>query len=199
VLVRAGAAADLPAAVEVLGRAFQSEPVYEWVMPDPIRRRARLPSLLRSNVTHLHRGPGSFTVATANERIVGAAIWDGPQERRPGTLRRAMAWPGRARAVGVRLPRLTAVGRALAAHRPAEPHWYLDHLGADPQVPRRGAGTALLDAGLARADAARVGTYLECKAGNVGYYRRFGFELRDEVEIVTGRLSVLTMWRPPPG
>ena len=64
-------------------------------------------------------------------------------------------------------------------------------------MPRRGAGTALLDAGLARADAARVGSYLECKAGNVDYYRRFGFELRGEVVIVPGRLTVLTMWRAP--
>jgi ribosomal protein S18 acetylase RimI-like enzyme len=198
VLVRVGVPADRPVAAEVLGRAFQTEPVYEWLMPQPARRRRRLPVLLRANLTHLHRGPGSFDVATVDGRIVGASTWDGPMHRRTGRLRRTRAWPGRAWSVGGRVDRLTRVSRALAAVRPAEPYWYLDHLGADPDMPRCGAGSALLAAGLARADADRVGTYLECKAGNVDYYRRFGFEVRDEVQIVPGRLAVLTMWRPRP-
>jgi ribosomal protein S18 acetylase RimI-like enzyme len=196
-MVRAGGRADRRVAAAVLGRAFQVEPVYEWLLPDPAQRRRWLPVLIRSNLTHLHRGPGSFEVATVDGRLVGAAIWDGPGHRGAGRLRRVQAWPGRFRAVGGRLGRLVQVAAALAAVRPSEPHWYLDHLGADPDVPRCGAGSALLAAGLARADAARVGAYLECKPGNVDYYRRFGFELRDEVAVDPGRLTVLTMWRPP--
>ena len=196
-MVRAGGRADRVVAAALLGRAFQAEPVYEWLLPDPAQRRRWLPVLLRSNLAYLHRGPGSFEVATADGHIVGAAIWDGPNDRGAGPLRRAQAWPGRFRAVAGRLGRLAQVATALAAVRPAEPHWYLDHLGADPEVPRCGAGSALLAAGLARADAGRVGTYLECKAANVDYYRRVGFELRDEVLVDPGRLTVLTMWRPP--
>jgi len=196
VRVRAGTRADLPAAVGVLGRAFQAEPVYEWLLPDPARRRDRLPVLLRANLTHLHRGPGSFEVAILDGRIVGAASWDGPAHRGAGLLRRALARPGRLRAVGAGLPRLARVAAALAAVRPVEPHWYLDHLGADPDVPRCGAGAALLAAGLGRADAARVGTHLECTAGNVDYYRRFGFARQAEVVVNPGLLTVLTMWRP---
>ncbi|HVH23542.1 MAG TPA: GNAT family N-acetyltransferase [Pseudonocardia sp.] len=199
VQVRAGTRSDLAGAVDVLGRAFQVEPVYEWLWPDPAQRRRRLPVLLRANLIHLHRGPASFDVATMEGRIVGVSIWDGPTHRNAGRLRRALAWPGRARATSGRLDRLTRVSAALAAVRPVEPHWYLDHVGADPDVPRCGAGSALLAAGLARAEGARVGTHLECKAANVDYYRRFGFEVRDEVVVVSGRLTVLTMWRGDPG
>ena len=196
-MVRAGGRADRRVAAAVLGRAFQVEPVYEWLLPDPAQRRRWLPVLIRSNLSYLHRGPGSFEVATVDARLVGAAIWDGPSHRGAGRLRQLQAWPGRFRAVGGRLGRLVQVAAALAAVRPSEPHWYLDHLGADPEVPRCGAGSALLAAGLARADAARVGAYLECKPANVAYYRRSGFELRDEVVVDPGRLTVLTMWRPP--
>lgn len=196
--MRAGTRADRPAAVALLGRAFQAEPVYEWLLPDPERRRRRLPVLLRANLTHLHRASGSIQVATLDGRIAGAAIWDPPGHPRPGPVRRALAWPGQVRALGPRLPRLARVATVLGAAHPAGPHWYLDHLGADPDLPRRGVGGALLAAGLAGADATGVGTYLECKEGNVGYYRRFGFELRDEVVVDPGRLTVLTMWRPPP-
>src|SRR4051794_41442736 len=74
-VVRAGGRADRRPAAAVLGRAFQVEPVYEWLLPDPAQRRRRLPVLIHSSLTHLHRGPGSLQVATVHGRLVGAAIW----------------------------------------------------------------------------------------------------------------------------
>ncbi len=197
-IVRSGARADVPAAADVLGRAFQVEPVYQWLLPDPEQRRRRLPGLMRTNLRHLHTGPGSCEVATRDGRIVGVAIWDAPGHRGPGALRGALALPGLIRAAAGRLDRWAEVGRRLGAARPAPPHWYLDHLAADPDVPRCGAGSALLASGLARGDAMGVGTYLECKDENVAYYERVGFERGDEVTIEPGVLSVVTMWRPAP-
>jgi ribosomal protein S18 acetylase RimI-like enzyme len=197
-IVRPGGRADVPPAAGVLGRAFQVEPVYHWLLPDPEQRRRRLPGLMRTNLRHLHTGPGACEVATRDGRIVGVAIWDAPGHRGPGALRRALALPGRIRAAGGRLDRWAEVGRRLGAAHPEQPHWYLDHLAADPGVPRCGAGSALLASGLARSDAMSVGTYLECKAENVAYYRRAGFAPHGEVTIAPGVLSVSTMWRPPP-
>jgi ribosomal protein S18 acetylase RimI-like enzyme len=172
-----------------------------WLLPDPDRRRRRLPCMLRAALTALtaHDGPGACQLAALGSRIVGAAIWDPPGHRGRGPWRRARVRATRLRALGPSgLRRMAVLGERLGAVRPAEPHWYLDHLGADPGVPRCGAGSALLSAGLARADADGVASYLECKAGNVAYYRRFGFEQRDEVALDRGRLVVLTMLRPPP-
>jgi ribosomal protein S18 acetylase RimI-like enzyme len=196
--VRSGVRADLPAAVGVLGRAFQAEPVYQWLLPDPDRRRRRLAGLIRTSLVHVHTGPDSWEVATAGGQVVGVSIWDPPGHRGPGPLRRVRTLPGRIRAVGHRLDRLAELGAVLSSVRPAEPHWYLDHLAADPDVPRCGAGSALLASGLARADAAGVGVYLECRTGNIDYYRRVGFELRDQVVVGAGALRVSTMWRSPP-
>jgi len=198
VIVRPCTRADLPAAAALLGRAFQAEPVYEWLLPDPARRRTRLPVLLRGTLPRLHRRPGSFELAAVDGHVVGAAVWDPPGPRHAGPLTRAVVWAARVRTLGPRLGRLAELSAKFDAGRPAEPHWYLDHLGADPDVPRCGAGSALLASGLARADADRVGSYLECKAENVGYYQRVGFGLRSEFAIAPGMPTVLTMWRPPP-
>jgi ribosomal protein S18 acetylase RimI-like enzyme len=58
------------------------------------------------------------------------------------------------------------------------PHYYLWGLVADPATQRSGAGTALLDAFLKRADTEGLPVYLEThKAENVAYYERRGFKL----------------------
>lgn len=193
-MVRSATAGDRRAAADVLGRAFLVEPVYHWLLPEPDGRRRRLHGVMRAAVT-AHRGPGACQVAVLGSRVVGAATWDPPGHGGPERRIRATRWLALG-PTGRR--RMAVLGERLGGVRPAEPHWYLDHLGADPDVPRCGAGSALLSAGLARADADGVPTHLECQPGNVGYYRRFGFAVRDEVTLDDGRLIVLAMRRPPP-
>ena len=58
------------------------------------------------------------------------------------------------------------------------PHYYLWGLAVDPSQQRTGAGSALLDAFLKRADAEGQPVYLEThKAANVPYYESRGFRL----------------------
>ena len=81
---------------------------------------------------------------------------------------------------------------------PKDPHWYLLLLVADPRRSDVGVGTLLMEDGLARLDAERVGSYLETqKEDNLAYYRRFGYELRDTVNPVAGGPPYYTMWRAP--
>ena len=87
--------------------------------------------------------------------------------------------------------------RTLRKVHPKEPHWYLILLAVDPPWQRRGAGSMLVEHGLAFADAAGVGAYLETqKEENLAYYRRFGFELVDTLRPLPGGLPYYTMWRP---
>jgi GNAT superfamily N-acetyltransferase len=101
-----------------------------------------------------------------------------------------------ARGVGHRGP---MVGRALLevehAH-PTEPHWYLAILGVRPERTGRGLGGALLEPGLARADAEGMPSYLEnSNPRNVPFYERHGFDVVAEHWLPNG--PVLTyMWRP---
>jgi ribosomal protein S18 acetylase RimI-like enzyme len=90
------------------------------------------------------------------------------------------------------------VGRALLeverAH-PAEPHWYLAVLGVRPDRQGHGIGGALLEAGLARADADGLPCYLESSnPRNVGLYERHGFEITAEHWLPDGPVFTY-MWR----
>ena len=194
--IRTAAKGDHARISTVLGRAFQVEPVYQWLFPDPAVRARRLGLLLGTFVRHLHAGLGTVEVATADGTIVGVALWDGPGATDPGSLRTLRALPGMFLATRGKLLKLAMLGSKLDGFRPTEPHWYLSHLGADPDRQARGVGTALLRERLAPCDAAGLPAYLECKPSHVGYYERFGFQVRNEV-VVDETLSMLAMWREP--
>jgi ribosomal protein S18 acetylase RimI-like enzyme len=180
----------------VLGRAFQVEPVYHWLFPDPAVRARRVGPLIGTMLRHLHRRLGLTEVAMVDGAIVGAAVWDRPGTVGPPDWRIAFALPGMLRAMGRELPRLVRLGEVMERARPAEPHWYLSHLGADPERQRSGVGSALLRSMLPRSDADGTPAYLECSDANVGYYERFGFAVRDTV-VVDETLSCRAMWRIP--
>jgi hypothetical protein len=55
-----------------------------------------------------------------------------------------------------------------------------------------------MEHGLAETDAEGVGSYLETQnEDNLGYYRRFGYELRETLRPVDGGPPLFTMWRRP--
>jgi ribosomal protein S18 acetylase RimI-like enzyme len=188
------------AVVALLARAFADDPVYAWTIPDQRRRRRRLPRLMATIVDVLHAGMGPIEVARTDAGLVGVAAWDEPGQVDPGRRRGLRALPVMAWAMGRRLPGFGELGGALASLRPTEPHWYLFHLGVEPGWQGHGVGTALLRPGLARCDAEHRLAHLECKPGNVAYYRRFGFEVADAVPFAGVDLVTMTRSpRPTPG
>lgn len=83
----------------------------------------------------------------------------------------------------------------IEAIHPTEPHYYLEVLGTDPARQGRGHGAAIMGHVLERADAEGVGAYLESsKDLNVPFYRRFGFEVVNEIRIPDGP-TIWPMWR----
>lgn len=65
--------------------------------------------------------------------------------------------------------------------------WYLDAIGIEPSRQGQGVGGALIRHGLAAAEAAGVGAFLETGvAGNVPLYERFGFRVVEQGEPVPG-------------
>ncbi len=126
----------------------------------------------------------------------GAALWDGPKAWRLSTgesmslaLRTIRGLGRRARVVG------DALVDVEKAH-PSEPHWYLAALGVRPDCHGQGRGSALLEAGLARADAEAMPCYLESSnPRNVPLYERHGFEVIAEHWLPDGPVMTY-MWRP---
>jgi ribosomal protein S18 acetylase RimI-like enzyme len=86
----------------------------------------------------------------------------------------------------------------LEKKHPHEPHYYLASLGTDPAHQRKGFGASVMEPVLSRCDGEGVGAYLESsKEENVRYYRRFGFEVREEVVHKHDGPRQWLMWRDP--
>ncbi len=79
---------------------------------------------------------------------------------------------------------------------PRQAHYYLEYIGVEPSCQGKGLGSSLLQDLAAKADAARVGCYLETATScNIPLYERAGFRVFVEKEIIG--LHAWFMWREP--
>lgn len=197
-VVRLATRTDLPEISEVLGRAFDDDPVMRYVISGrPVAPRA---AVLLGLMASMHLGDDSVYVAEdpVTARVLGAAVWAPPGRWRTPTTAYLRHVPSLLRAVGVRNVGKISVLAAMERHHPHEPHHYLAIVGTDPAHQGRGIGAALLSPILARCDEQGLPAYLESsKDDNVPYYRRFGFEVTAP-HTLRGGPTMHFMWRPAP-
>lgn len=192
--LRAARPAERRDVAALLAAALADDPGWAHVVPDPDERRVALGAVLGVAV----RASGPLTaVALRDGRLLGAAVWQAPGRYPFGPRQRLAAVPAllpmllRLRGRGRDVARF---GTAVDAAFPPEPLRYLQALGVTPTAQGQGIGAALLTAGLALADRRGDACYLEtAKAGNVAYYRRYGFELLGQAAPVHAGGPVL--WR----
>jgi ribosomal protein S18 acetylase RimI-like enzyme len=195
-IVRRVVAADVGALVEVLARAFDDDPVPQWLFRGDRRRRRGLRKFFTIQLRHTYLESGEvFTT----QDLAGVALWSPPGRARPG-------WRDLMRLVPV-MPYLTGLGRdtpeaarlltAVDAARPQDPHWYLATLGTDPERQRTGVGSALLRSVLERVDSEGLPAYLESsKESNLAFYGQHGFEVTGEIRTPRQGPTLWLMWRP---
>jgi ribosomal protein S18 acetylase RimI-like enzyme len=187
-------------AAVLAARAFYTDPFFVFLGPPALLRNRGLTLFFRAMIRQLGAGAVRHAVCDPRGRIVGAAAWL-PTGRYPASWWRQVAQlPGLVRAL-YRRPQALVHGLrfllAMEKNHPKEPHWYLFMLVTDPEVQRRGVGTALLEHALAQVDAEGVPAYLETqKEDNLAYYRRFGFELVNTLRPVQGGPALYAMRRP---
>jgi len=179
-------------AARAVSESFFDNEIWVWLLPRDWQRRRLLPRHYRAMIRRVYipRAAAWTTPETA-----GASLWFPP-----GTL--AMGRRERLAEVASLLPEgLDSLGRGgrwerlLARHHPRQPHWYLQTLAVAPAAQRRGVGTALVAPGLARADAEGMPVFLETqRESNIPYYRRFGFELTEEISLPDSP-PLWLMWR----
>lgn len=183
---------EAPAVAAMLGRAFQDDPAFSYIYPDPRVRAKRLPRLFRLLVMS-DAAAGMAMVTSGGE---AATLWRAPGRAQVGwgeMLRRAVPLLG---ALGSATPRALAVSAAIDAHMPPGDFWYLHVAGCEPTKQGMGHGGEAIRAGLARA-AGRLPCYLETATeGNIALYRAFGFAVTAEWD-VDGGPHVWSMLRPP--
>jgi len=192
---------ELSNATQMAKRAFFTDPFFHFLSPNDRLRDRGLTIFFRANLAHLGEGSRIVTVRDGNDTIQGLAAWL-PTGCYPQSVGTQLAQvPGTLRAL-YRRPRSLLDGNkyliALAKSHPKEAHWYLYLLAVEPSTQRGGAGTMLMEHGLAHADEEGAGGYLETQnEANLAYYRRFGYELRETLRPVKNGPPLYTMWRRP--
>jgi GNAT superfamily N-acetyltransferase len=169
-----------------------------WALPDDgrMQRLTRLHELDAG-----HRGVSTGT-AWVTDDVSAVAVWEAP-----AGVSGTSPLPADVRAALDReLPYLAADRAAVvrdtaalaATARPAEPHWWLTHLGVRPTSRRRGLAAAVLAPVLVRCDA--EGTLAAAAVvswANVRFLRGFGFEVTLETRTTDDELPLWVLVRQP--
>lgn len=190
---------DLPRAAEVIGDAFQDDPLLVYTLPGDAERRRLAPAHFLPVVRLAH-----LTGEVVQTGDYGAvACWLPPGRHDP--------WPEDAAAAGLDrmaeligaepTERIDGVFAFLAERRRAlavPDHWYLALIGVARDRQGTGLGGAVVAPRLAACDAAGEWCFLETLGPrNVPFYERHGFDL---VEAGVEPASGLPYWlflRPP--
>lgn len=184
---------DRDTVATTLADAFFDDPVSSWIFEDVERRPAQLLHWWRWRLDHL--SGHAVVLATADDR--SAAQWFGPDPVDDGAT---AGFPGMlADLLGPAEAQRKLRGLAVIAqaHPHHERHWYLASLGTRRAHHGQGSARRVVDPMLARADADRLGTYLESSnVRNVRFYERLGFVVTGRIDIPGGP-SLTSMWRAP--
>lgn len=191
---------DLDAAAMVAARAFHDDPFFEYLDPKPVRRARGLSLFWRSELAALGSGARVLGARDPSGRLVGVAAWLPPGEYPLPARSQVRQLLGAGRAMVLRpkalvdgLQYLLAIDKA----HPKEELWYLLLLVVDPSAQRGGIGARLQEEGMSSADHDGLDCYLETqKPENLVYYRRFGYDVVDELRPVRGGPPLWTMRRP---
>jgi GNAT superfamily N-acetyltransferase len=196
--VRPAEQRDVPRIAATLTIALADSRWTRWALPDDgrMQRLTRLHELDAG-----HRGVSTGT-AWVTDDVTAVAVWE-PPPGAPGTS----PLPADVRAaLAVELPYLSAervsavrdTAALVDAARPADPHWWLSHLGVRPTSRRRGLAAAVLAPGLLRCDADGVPAAAAVFSwANVRFLRGFGFEVTETMQTADDELPLWVLVRQP--
>jgi GNAT superfamily N-acetyltransferase len=193
---RVATEADYEAVVATFTAAFDDDPLWAWMFPDPRKRPGQQARMFGFYVeSSLPNG----SVLIADDRASAAIVYTPPGEAELSEEIEAKVEPFLKDALGPQAPaRLETLERFEAAIPDGPPFYYVSFLGTHPDSRGRGLGMGLLAEVVAKADRDGKPTYLESSnpANNVRY-ERLGFEPGTDFTTPDQQHVVTTMWRDP--
>jgi ribosomal protein S18 acetylase RimI-like enzyme len=186
-------------ASEIMGKAFQDDPLWMYLAPDETRRARALSLSMNILVRYSLLYGRIYTTPTLD----GVACWLPPGETTPSFSRLIrigirsapfqLGWTGFRRYMAVE----NYSGKIHKSIAPGK-HWYLWGLGVKPSQQGQGIGGMLMQPVLARADADCLLCYLETMNEiNVPFYEKHGFRVVSDGVVPRHRLRVWAMLRDP--
>jgi GNAT superfamily N-acetyltransferase len=195
-LARVATQADRDAVVATIVAAFNDDPLWSWMFPDPRERAEQHASVFGLYVdSALPRG----WVWVTDDNVSAASVWTPPGQQELSEEAEARLEPFLRDALGSHAPAvLETIERFEAAIPNGPPFYYLSFLGTRPDRRGRGLGMALLAENIARIDAEGMPAYLEStNPANNSRYKGLGFKRSSEFSTPDGEHTVTTMWREP--
>lgn len=196
-------AADLPAIGGIFRRAFEPSVLYRRIWPDadPDEVGASWARGTAALVTaeKMRKDPHELYMVRRGGQVVGyglwqvhSGVWPSPDEPQEEEEEEEPNPPGTDEAVHKHF----FTSMHAMQHRIKEPHLFFHLIATDPAFFKTGGARAILEAGIARADALSVDCYLDATAAGLPVYPRFGF-VRDgeEMKGLTGDFGVVPMVR----
>jgi GNAT superfamily N-acetyltransferase len=184
---------QLSALASLFGRAFVDEPMMRW----PLGEQADIVDRFTRCFAYFLEEALGLGIVWKTAGGKGAVVWIPPD--------RPEAWV----AHPWNQPRIKALSDDgglrydafwdwVYSHSPDEPLWQLDSIAVEPAYQGRGFGAALIDDGLARAQAEGAGAFLSTGTPrNVSIYGRCGFRVVEEGDAPNGGPHIWFMrWDP---
>jgi GNAT superfamily N-acetyltransferase len=193
--VRLAEQRDVPRIAATLTIALADSRWTRWALPDDgrMQRLTRLHELDAG-----HRGV-STQAAWVTDDVAAVAVWEPPAGTAPmpddvaAALTRELPYLAANRWIAVR-----ETAALVESARPAEPHWWLAHLGVRPTARRRGLAAAVLAPVIVRCDAEGTAAAAAVFSwANVRFLRGFGFEVTAELRTSDDELPLWLLVRQP--
>jgi ribosomal protein S18 acetylase RimI-like enzyme len=186
-------------AAELLGRAFQDDPVFRAVQPDAAKRR-RIAFWLHDRML---RYCFLYGAAHTLPSLAGVACWlpPGQTELPISRLLRSglLAMPlHMGPAAFLRFNTYIDCSSGQRRRNSPDRYWYLWVLGVDPPSQGRGVGGRLIQPVLREADATGTACYLETEnPRNLDFYGKHGFRVAAEARVPRLGLTTWSLIREP--
>ena len=181
-------ASRIPHAAALMARAFQADPFFTCVLPDPEKRLRVLPWLYEKILRYGVR----FGTVYTTPSIEGVVLWLGPQHPAVGT------W-GALQTGLFLLPfhlslaefrrslRLSACADRLHERLITGRHLYIQQLAVEPALQGQGIASVLIQTCNAQADRQALACYLETNnEKNLPLYERNGFAVAGHAQAIPG-------------
>ena len=195
-MARIATESDHDAVVETIVTAFQDDPTWTWMFPDPRRRAEQHATVFGLYVESALPHGG---VWMSDERGSAVAVFTAPEGRELSESAEARLEPFLVGTLGDHAPAvLETIGRFEAAVPQGRPFYYLSFLGTRPDSRGRGLGMGLLAELVSKADREGQPAYLEStNPANNPRYERLGFKGQGSFATPDELHTVTTMWREP--